>query len=209
MPKQGRSRQSFERIIEGTIALLRERPYDQITLAEICERAEVSIGSLYGRVAGKDELLRVVQVRFLERMTEQFASESTRIAGQAHGLAQVVPAVVDSMGNLLKENASVLRSFMMRSVTDPVIEAAGKQSFTDSHGKFIALLMACAADIRHPQPGRAIESGMLLIYATQARFLGLDSIGGQGDAAQWRQLLQDLGDMLLAFLRFTPEQRSR
>ncbi|HEX5342616.1 MAG TPA: TetR/AcrR family transcriptional regulator [Duganella sp.] len=206
-PKQGRSRQSFERIIEGTIDLLRERSYDQITLAEICERSGVSTGSLYGRVAGKDELLRAVQVLVLERMGEQFNTESERIAREARGLAQVVPAVVASLGNILKENASVLRSFMLRSASDPAIEAAGKKSAFENHAKFIALIKACSKEIRHPQPERAIDTSMLLIYATQARFLGLDSIGGQGEASKWNELLHDLSDMMLAFLLFTPPKR--
>jgi AcrR family transcriptional regulator len=205
-PKQGRSRLSFERIIEGTIDLLRERPYDQITLAEICERSEVSTGSLYGRVAGKDELLRAVQARFLERLAEQFNAEAERIGKQARGLEQVVPAVVASLGNLLKENAAVLRSFMLRSAADEEIEAAGKKSFSENHAKFIDLLRACSREIRHPQPERAIDSGMLLIYATQARFLGLDSVGGQGNAEAWNDLLQDLSDMMLAFLLFSPKR---
>lgn len=207
VPKQGRSRQSFERIIEGTIALLHEREYDQITLAEICERSGVSTGSLYGRVAGKDELLRAVQVRFLERLAEQFNAEAERIGKQARGLQEVVPAVVASLGNLLKDNASVLRSFMLRSATDPAIEAAGKQAASDNHAKFIALLKACSNEIRHAQPDRAIDTSMLLIYATQARFLGLDSVGGRGEASQWQALLQDLSDMMLAFLLFTPPKR--
>jgi AcrR family transcriptional regulator len=204
-PKQGRSRQSFERIIEATIELLRERAYDQITLAEICERAGVSTGSLYGRVAGKDELLRVVQVRFLERLNEQFTEAAGRIASEARGLEQVVPAVVTSLGTLLKENASVLRSFMLRGPTDPLIEAAGRKSAEEDSAKFISLLEMCSAEIRHPQPKRAINSGMLLIYSTQARFLGLDSVGGQGQGS-WDELLADLSDMVLAFLLFEPKR---
>jgi len=205
-PKQGRSRQSFERIIEATIDLLRERPYDQITLAEICQRAGVSTGALYGRVTGKDELLRAVQVRFLERLGEQFEAEAQRIAAQAHGLADVVPAVVAGLGNLLKENASVLRSFMLRGPVDEAIAAAGRKSAHENHAKFSRLVAACAAEIRHPNPARAIEAAMLLIYATQARFLGLDSVGGMGEASSWNDLLEDLGDMMLAYLRFVPER---
>jgi AcrR family transcriptional regulator len=206
VPKQGRSRQSFERIIEATIDLLRERPYDQITLAEICQRAGVSTGALYGRVTGKDELLRAVQVLFLERLGEQFTAEAQRIAGQAHGLAQVVPAVVAGLGNLLKENASVLRSFMLRGPVDEVIASAGRKSAQDNHAKFSRLVEACGSEIRHPAPGRAIETSMLLIYATQARFLGLDSVGGMGEASSWNDLLDDLSDMMLAYLRFVPER---
>lgn len=205
-PKQGRSRQSFERIIEATIDLLRERPYDQIALLEICQRAGVSTGALYGRVTGKDELLRAVQVQFLERLGEQFSEEAQRIASQARGLAQVVPAVVAGLGNLLKENASVLRSFMLRGPTDEVIAAAGRKSAQDNHAKFSLLLRACGGEILHPNPERAIEASMLLIYATQARFLGLDSVGGMGEASSWNELLQDLSDMMLAYLRFVPDR---
>jgi AcrR family transcriptional regulator len=205
-PKQGRSRQSFERIIEATIDLCRERPYDQITLAEICQRAGVSTGALYGRVTGKDELLRAVQVQFLERLGEQFTVEAQRIAAQAHGLAQVVPAVVAGLGNLLKENASVLRSFMLRGPFDEVIATAGRKAAQDNHAKFIRLVEACGNEILHPNPARAIEASMLLIYATQARFLGLDSVGGMGEASSWNDLLEDLSDMMLAYLRFVPQR---
>jgi AcrR family transcriptional regulator len=204
-PKQGRSRQSFERIIEATIDLLRERPYDQITLAEICQRAGVSTGALYGRVTGKDELLRAVQVRFFERLDAQFTAEAGRIAAEAHGLAQVVPAVVTGLGSLLKEHASVLRSFMLRGAVDEIIGAAGSKSAHENHAKFSRLVEACAGEIRHPNPARAIEASMLLIYATQARFLGLDSAGGaKGEAGSWETLLEDLSDMMLAYLLFVP-----
>jgi len=206
VPKQGRSRQSFARIIEATIELLRERAYDQITLAEICQRSGVSTGSLYGRVDGKDDLLRVVQVRFLERLAEQFSEEEARIAAGAQGLAQVVPAVVTGLGNLLQENASVLRSFMLRGAVDEVIGAAGKKSALENHAKFIQLVLSCRDEIRHPDPERAVETGMLLIYATQARFLGLDSTGRLDEAGSWKQLLADLSDMMLAFLLFVPRR---
>ncbi|MFJ1466289.1 TetR/AcrR family transcriptional regulator [Massilia orientalis] len=203
-PKQGRSRQSFERIIEATIESLRERPYDQITLAEICQRAGVSTGALYGRVTGKDELLRAVQVQFLARLGEEFTDEAQRIATSAHGLAEVVPAVVAGLGRLLKENAAVLRSFMLRSSADEVIAAAGRKSAQENHAKFSRLVEACGGEIRHPKPARAIEASMTLIYASQARFLGLDSVGGLGDASRWNDMLEDLSDMMLAYLQFVP-----
>jgi AcrR family transcriptional regulator len=189
-PKQGRSRQSFERILEATVDLLRERSYDQITLVEICQRAGVSTGALYGRVTGKDELLRAVQVQFLESLGEQFTAEAQRIEAQAHGLREVVPAVVSGLGRLLKESASVLRAFMLRSSADEVIAAAGRKSARDNHAKFSRLVEACRSEILHPNPARAIEASMTLIYASQARFLGLDSVGGLGDASHWNDLLE-------------------
>ena len=51
-PKQGRSRQSFERIIEATIDLLRERSYDQITLADLLKSEGRITELLRERLAG-------------------------------------------------------------------------------------------------------------------------------------------------------------
>jgi AcrR family transcriptional regulator len=203
-PKQDRSQRSFERIIEATIDLLRERPYEQVRLAEICERSGVSTGSLYGRVGGKEELLRAVQVRFLERLGLQFEAHALRIAREAQRLEQAVPAVVAVLGNLLEDNAGVLRSFMRASAADAAIEALGKQSAHENHARFSALLMRHAAEIRHPQPERAVASGLLLVYSAQARSLGLDNSGDRLAAGEWQTLLQDLGDMMLAYLTHAP-----
>jgi AcrR family transcriptional regulator len=206
-PKQDRSQRSFERIVEATIGLLRERPYEQVRLAEICERSGVSTGSLYGRVGGKEDLLRAVQQVFLERLGLQFDAHAARIARETDGLAQTVPAVVDALGKLLGENAGVLRSFMLASAADAAIQERGKQSAQQNHARFSALLMRHAAQIRHPQPERAVASGMLLIYSAQARSLGLDNSTGELAAGEWETLLQDLGDMMLAYLTFAPSPK--
>lgn len=186
--------------------MLRERAYDQITLADICQRADVSTGTLYGRVSGKDELLRAVQVRFLEKIDSQFTIEAERIASHAHELNAVVPAVVAGLGSLLKENASLLRAFMLRAPYDDAIAAAGRKSAIRNHGKFIQLLRTCSGEIQHPNPERAISSSMELIYATQARFLGLDSVGGMRGETGWQELLVDLSDMVLAFFLFASKR---
>lgn len=201
-PRQDRSQRSFERILEATIELLGERPYEQVRLAEICERAGVSTGSLYGRVGGKDDLLRAVQERFLARMGAQCEADSARIAAQTGGLAQAVPAVVAALGRLLNDSAGVLRSFMQASAADAVIREAGKRSAQENHARFAALLMRHAAEIRHARPEHAVASGMLLIYSAQARSLGLDNSNGRASAAEWDELLRDLGDMMLAYLKF-------
>ncbi|QBE65843.1 TetR/AcrR family transcriptional regulator [Pseudoduganella lutea] len=200
--KQDRSQRSFERIVEATIGLLRERSYEDIRLAEICERSGVSTGALYGRVGGKDDLLRAVQVRFLAELALRFEAHAVRIARGSHGLADTVPAVVGALGNLLDENAGVLRAFMRASATDPAIEEVGKRSAQQNHARFSALLMRHVDEIRHPQPERAVASGMLLVYSAQARSLGLDNVSGQLGAAEWQALLRDLSDMMLAYLTF-------
>ncbi len=203
LPKQARSRESFERVIEATIDLLAERSYDQLTLADISQRSGVSTGSMYGRVAGKDDLLRVVQARFFERFAERHNELVCSVEAQGPDLRQVVPAVVRGLSGLLKENASILRAFMLRAPQDEVIELAGRRFAVTVHAQLLQVVMNCKDQILHPDPVRAIEVSFLVIHAAQARYLGLDTLGGAGEGS-WDKLVQDLSDMMLAFLLFTP-----
>lgn len=69
-PKQERSRQSFDKAVDATVSLLVERRSDAFTLVEVAQRAGVSIGSIYGRVSSKDDLIRAAQARETARIRE-------------------------------------------------------------------------------------------------------------------------------------------
>ena len=58
-PKQARSAATFQRILDATDALLRERDFEEISVFEICATAKVSVSSLYSRF----EFLRLLGVR--------------------------------------------------------------------------------------------------------------------------------------------------
>ena len=67
-PKQERSRRSFERVQDAALALLVERGPDAFTLAEVCTRADASMGAIYNRVNGKDDLIRLIHEREMARV---------------------------------------------------------------------------------------------------------------------------------------------
>ena len=57
-----------EAIIEAALELFGERPFDQITLAEVAERAGVGVQTLIRRVQTKDGLVRAVNATMADRM---------------------------------------------------------------------------------------------------------------------------------------------
>src|SRR4029077_1579873 len=67
-PKQERSRRSFERVQDAPLALLVERGPDAFTLAQVCTRADASMGAIYNRVNGKDDLIRLIHEREMARV---------------------------------------------------------------------------------------------------------------------------------------------
>ena len=56
-PVQPRAFRTLERILAATEELLEERLFEQVAIADIAERAGVSVGTIYTRFADKSALL--------------------------------------------------------------------------------------------------------------------------------------------------------
>lgn len=57
-PLQDRARRSLHRMLDATTELLADRPFDEISVDEIVERAGYSKGAFYHRFDSKADLLR-------------------------------------------------------------------------------------------------------------------------------------------------------
>jgi AcrR family transcriptional regulator len=75
-PRQQRSREMVERLLDATAATLAERGLDNTTTNHIAERAGVSIGSLYQYFSDKQALVEAL----LERMGRQAGEDFRRRA---------------------------------------------------------------------------------------------------------------------------------
>jgi AcrR family transcriptional regulator len=69
-PKQQRSRENRDALLDAFIALLDERPYAGIGVGEIVRRAGLTSGALYGRFGDKRGLARAAHERFVIRSAE-------------------------------------------------------------------------------------------------------------------------------------------
>ena len=199
-PKQDRSRASFERLLDAASALLAERGYSDFTIAEVSKRSKVSVGSIYGRFENKDALVRATQERVLARMDEEYAGLVNRIRRKRLPLSVLVTTSVKELADFHRRHAGELIPFMDRASSDSVIATVGKKYHGQMALDFKLLLLERRTEILHPDPDRAASTCFAVIYATLARHLGLGSskdVAGEGD---WRQLVEDLGQMSLTFL---------
>ena len=202
-PKQRRSRESYERMIEGAVAILREKGLEGLTLAEVSRRSHVSIGSIYCRVQSKEHLLREVQARVLGEMDHEFAMLVNRVRRRMLPLRELVPVVVRELAQFLRRHAVLLNSFMQQAQRDEHMASEGRHSYSQAMIDFKLLLLEHQAEFGHPDPERATSACFIIVYGTLARYLGLGAIpGGHSGAGEgdWKQLVDDLGLMALAFL---------
>jgi AcrR family transcriptional regulator len=202
-PKQRRSRESYDRMIEAAIELLKEGGLGALTLAAVSRRSHVSIGSIYCRVDGKDALLREVQAIVLRQMEHEFALLVSRVRRKQLALRELVPTMVSEFAHYLRRHAALLAAFMQQGDRDPIVEEVGRKSYVQTVMDFNLVLLERKTEFRHPDPEHAATTVFSVVYAALARYLGLNSgAPGHGGAGEgnWQQLVEDLGLMSLAFI---------
>jgi AcrR family transcriptional regulator len=59
-PTQERSRQTLAAIVRGTVGVLREKDFDDLTMADVAREAGVSVGTIYTRFSDKEALINFV-----------------------------------------------------------------------------------------------------------------------------------------------------
>ncbi|WP_395400161.1 TetR/AcrR family transcriptional regulator [Arthrobacter sp. UC242_113] len=205
-PKQARSRQSFENTIEAALALLRERGSDEFTLADVSTRSGVSIGSIYARFEGKDELLRVAHARKMDDIDAvsahlfQPAEAPAEPASSARepGLELHVRQAVDRTIDVLRRYADILRPFMLRATHDPAISTRGAASHAALAGHF--------AEHLSRWPDNDVDASDVdwcfnVVYSVVARRLGLGSTMEGSGSLEWSEIADKLTDMVASYLR--------
>lgn len=204
MPKQERSRTSLRRLIDTAARMLAKDGYSDFTLQDLSKKAGVSIGSIYHLFPSKQELVREVQVQFLDRIEGEHALVINALRREELPLRKLVPFVIRDYGGFLKKNAGMLRVFMQIAPLDDIVASNGKKYFAEAVRDFELLLLDRSDEIRHPDPKHAVNACYTVMYATIGRFLGLGTtpdVMGEGD---WDQLLDDLSLMILQFLLADP-----
>jgi AcrR family transcriptional regulator len=198
-PQQARSRKSFDRALDAAVALLVERGSASFTLLEVAQASGVSTGSMYGRVASKDDLIRVAHAREMERLTAETAAAFAAVP-EAAGDRERVEFAVTALAAFLERNARVLSPFMLLAIHDEVIASTGKAAFDQMTARFEESVMGASGDERRR---RAVRWACTVAYSVLARQLALGSDPGAAADYRLSQVVDELTAMITAYLAAT------
>jgi len=146
-PRQQRSRESFARVRSATLELLAEKGPAGITIAEVSDRANVSVGTIYGRVGNRANLLRVVQEEELARIVESMAERLAAL--QIHdenSVADVVRAFVRE----LDASSRSIRSLVAAAEEIGELSEAGPASWRAVRDLVVAAIRSARDVPEHP-----------------------------------------------------------
>ena len=205
--QQYRSRETEDAIVAAATALLAERPFEQISVAEIAQRAGVSVGGFYARFKNKGALRHLLDEHFLVDSRAAFdrALAPERVAAAA--VAEVVEAYVRVMvGKFREHRAEILQ--VMRGARGGAVTGQGAQGFRDRarrfnehvHGRLRELLLERRAEIRHPEPELAINLGLFFASASAREAILSESLRAYPVEIGDDRLAHEITRAYLAFL---------
>jgi AcrR family transcriptional regulator len=94
-PRQQRSRDTYERVLDVAAEIFEEYGYAGTTTNKVAEAAGISIGTLYHYIPDKDALLYALAERHLASGTDSIIAVFVRLRTEQPGLEESIRAVVE------------------------------------------------------------------------------------------------------------------
>lgn len=200
-PKQQRSRESLDRVLEAATELLQDVGYEEMRIAEVAERASIGTASIYARVGSKYGLLLAVQARMVERLDRRAEQLLEPLLSFAGPFEQLVHAAITAVAELFRSEEALLRVFMARADTDATVTASGSGSTMRLNDLFAQVLLSRCGEITHPEPETAVDVCFRMAYDTLARRVMRGADWESRRELAWGELVDELAVAGDAYLR--------
>lgn len=187
-------------MMDAAEALLIERGSDDFALTDVSRVGRVSIGSIYNRFSGKDELIRAVHARVMERIEDDHTRIVMRARSRSTTPVALVHALIDELAEFLAAHAHIMRPVMLRAAFDKTVQDRGRVAHDAMSDLITAELLTAKDAITHVDPERAIRATIGIAYAAIARELGFGMTEAPYGGPQWDDLKAAMGEMAARYL---------
>lgn len=196
---QERSRETFERVLEATKLLMIERPFREISIAEIARAAQTSAPSIYARVKNKQALLAVLfesyaaeKQALVERIFEINRWRNTPISV---ALQHIFAAMFDDY----RANQGLIRAFLEQATEDVRFRDAWSKLGRFIVEKATILVLDHRSEVGHPQPELGVQVGMEIAFSVIAHQIQMHII----DRPEIGYLMSQLNSMMFLYLQIS------
>lgn len=165
-PAQERSVRSLARLLDAAERLMRDRDFDDISIAEIVKEAGTSVGNFYGRFESKDALLDALHERYQSDRAQLWRAFFDREREAPRSLEQRVHSLVSASIANFRDRSGVFRSLVAKQWRNPAsLDKRGREALANLYEEAAAFLLECKQEMRCPNPKLAVEIGMATVLA--------------------------------------------
>jgi AcrR family transcriptional regulator len=205
MPRQARSRETFERILRTGAKVLADQGYEWFSIAELCRRADVSFGALYTRIESKEALILAIHDRELTRISRETEIFCDPDLWERLPTRTFVLDAVRALGAHYDRNRRLLRVFILRASVDLTMREHGQQFNAQLASRFTSLLLTRAGEIAHPEPRRTVDAA----YQMAAASFGWRAAFGPDFTSElnleWDEFIDQVANAVAGYLLHPPD----
>ncbi|MGY1625132.1 TetR/AcrR family transcriptional regulator [Geodermatophilus sp. SYSU D00965] len=203
-PKQQRSRETWNRVLDAGVAILEDGGYEAFTIAAVCERAQVAPPAIYARTTSKEALFLAVYEHGISRLraAQDVFADERRWTGLPP--VQRVRAAVAEMVGLSLAHERFLRAVVLISAAHPEVRRRGSRYSQELGEGFARVVLAARAAIRHPDPPAAVRSCFGTLFAASMIRIAYGSGFATASAADDDAFVADLGETAVRYLLADP-----
>lgn len=198
--RQTRSRRTLERLLDSAEALIADKGFDDVTVADIAARAGLSVGAVYARFRDKKSVLYFLQDRFLEEahLTTDVAFDPDRWTGAS--TEEIVGELVAFLVQIHRDRRGVLRELTASTRGEQPMFERKERLVAHIAGRLGVLLLPRAHGISHEDPAHAVAFGLRIVLATLERTILFGEPATFGVPASDERLAAELTRAFLGYL---------
>lgn len=202
-PKQARSEDSLRRLLDASESLLEEKPFGEISIADIAKRARSSVGGFYARFRDKDELLLALHERFVAQLDARFGSlEKSLDEGPEAGptLQHLLRPAIHLLLEIYRAHRGSLTAFASRASENRRLWKSGMAFRRQVIERFTSLLLRSRREFSHPDPELAAELCVQLALGFMEQTLLSGPVQAGGEPVPDGRLQEELERVVLNYL---------
>ncbi len=165
-PRQARSQETLERFLDATRQLLDERPFEDITVADIVSRADRTVGSFYARFEDKYAVLYELVVRVFSRIEDITRAFCDPVRWEGQPVDEFVREAVAMNVSAYRRAGPLFRAAFCAAMIDERFLALRIEVMRFSAEQQKNLLLARADELTCVDPARASDQMFELVSAT-------------------------------------------
>jgi AcrR family transcriptional regulator len=160
-PRQMRTQASLERLLDAAEALLQEKRFEDVHVAEVARRAGTSVAAFYRRFTDKDALLHALHERLCE---EAFATADDALCRErwvGAGIEEILSTILPFLVDVFQSHHALDRAIHQRALSDELLRERSMRLARYVVAGLSELLLERRHEMTHPTPELAVSFTLL------------------------------------------------
>lgn len=205
---QARSRATRDKLVAALEQLLRERTFEEISMADLAKQAGLAVGTVYRRFENKEAFIPVIFELYLHRLQERMATPEGRAEIEPdEGLRAALRVIVEKGWAFAERDGHLIRAAHVYAHLRPDLVGAEWDDLLESSvAGFGQLLDFFPDEVAHTDADNAARMMTYLLNTvlTEKALYKQDGVGvvlKQSDAV----FIQSVADTLYGYLTTAPD----